>query len=259
MPGIKRATTITFDDFFRLSVGQIYDFYDFGINAYEQRAKKLSALWRKRSEERASGEIREGLIEDSMMVRELRRQLGRAVTVMLYSEFEQALAAANKKLGMTQKKLNAWYQAWYLETFACKPQGVPLLEASAKLYEVQLDLNFTTGVAPVRRASEFLPGYLHLDLEVIDYCRLKDFAWARNQIAHKRGRATREQAREHHVLVVGDIEDEGGTPSRRRLPMDLRKEWVEMATQHLIAFVDSVAQALRVRERPDSAVSQSLL
>jgi hypothetical protein len=254
---IKRSSKIYFDDTFRSGVFDIYAFYDLCLKAH---ARRLQALEEGAVLATEYFQEEETLMDDVQVLRDLRCKAGYATTIMLYSELENTLLRALKYLGKSKSSLNKWYSQ---QPFGNERVG--FLEKSARFFEAELGLNFSAGVRVTHRETTLLPDDLDLDFKVkdIDYRRLKDFVWARNQIVHERGLATRAEANEHHMPLVGliedEIEDEVEAPKPRRLPMDLRKEWVEMATQHLIAFVDSVAQALRIRERPDSAVSQNLL
>ena len=225
--GYKKPTMIFFDYRFRFEVCSIYEFYEFGLKAHKRRAREL-----KRGEP-SSEEYR---IDESVIIDDLGRQLGYAVTILLYSAVEDALLRASRYLGIKNKdKLSKQY-----------PRK-SVLAAAAELFMDKFKLNFKA-IASVPHQIELLPDGLDLNIGILDLGLLDNFVWARNRIVHDRGLAEVAEAKKRNIPLDGNLlDDDTAEEDKIRAKIGISKEYIDQVTQHLIVFVDCLAQELRSR------------
>jgi hypothetical protein len=242
----KKARTSYGDDRFCSQVCDIYEFYDFVWEKIERQESQL----KQRSAKIGANDLDDHLIDEWMALRDMRAQLGSAVTVMLSSALEQRLMRRVSRLGLRKR-----YDALRI---VHPRKGV--LELSAELFKETFGCDFKAKPAVLFTAPRPMPEGVHTDfrplfeggpnfgIPSLDFKLITDFLWLRNQIVHKGwvvDAATADGRSVHRLpangILLGDTgELSAANNTKRMIRLSADKDYILKVTPHLIALMDII-------------------
>ncbi len=244
----------------QFKICDVFDVYDFSTEHYESDVKGLHEWADRRLQvEGEAQHLVDNFVDESERLKSVKRLLGYSTAILLGSVTEEGISAILSRIKRDDPSIAKEYKQHYkkLKGASCYDNGPSFLEKYVHFHRDKFDTDFFSDITPIRLKWQnrgILPDGLQsiANLSVIDVKLLLDFIWARNLIVHERGRVKPNQeerldGRRRDVVLNGGLDLEEGSSQSRRAKIEIRREYLERVTQHLLAFFTKVLEDLRSR------------